>query len=100
MLVIIEFTVEVRAVEIECVDLPVVVRGDGKDGTNTGEAHDWGVSVKIIDAEPLRESAGYEARFVLLDGSVGLALDAKYPLAAYDVLVGGSGNIGPGSGIF
>ena len=100
MLVIVELAVEVCAVEIKCVDLPVIACSNGKNGADTSKVCDWGISVKVINAEPLRESTGYKACFVLLNGSIGLALDAKYLFATDDVLVCRSGNVDPSSSIF
>ena len=97
--IVVEFAIEVCAIKVEGVDLPVIACGDGKDGKDAGESCDWRISVKIIYAKPLCKSTSYEAGLVLLDSTVGVALDAENPFAANDVLSSRSRNVSPSSGV-
>jgi len=81
------------------VDVPVVAGGVSEDDPKAGEPCDWGECVEVIDAVFLSESTCDEARLVLFDGPVGLPLDSENPLAADNVLAGGSQDSGPRSGL-
>ena len=98
--IVAKFAIEVGAIEVEGVGVPVVASGDGEDDAKAGKLRNGGESVEVIHAELLRESLCDEACFVLFDSTVGLPLDAKDPFASDDILVGGSGNVDPGSHTF
>lgn len=94
----VEFTIEICAVEVKGVDVPVVTSGNGEDVSETGEACNWGKGVEIVDAKFLCEASGNEAGLILFYGPVGLPFDAENPFASDDVFAGRSLNICPGFG--
>ena len=95
-----KFAVEVGAIEIKCVDDPVVSGGVREYNAEACESRDWGESVEIIDALSLSESARYEARLVFFDSSIGFPFDSENPLAADDILAGGFRDGDPSSRFF
>ena len=97
--IVVEFAIEVCAIKVESVDLPVIVCGDGKNSADAGESRNWRIGVKVIYTKPLCETTSYKAGLVLLGSAVGVALDAENPFAANDVLSGRSRNVSPSSGV-
>ena len=77
--------IEVSPVEVECIDIPVLARGEREDGPKRCEFGYRGICFEVIGAIDLRKTLRDETRLVFVDGAVCLALDSKYPLAANDV---------------
>jgi hypothetical protein len=90
-----DITVEVGTIEVKSVNFPVIVGCGGKYESETGEAGNRGKCIEVVHTKLLHEPLCNKAHFVLLNGSVGLPLDAKDPLAANNVLAGGSRDCGP-----
>ena len=96
----VEFAIEVGTIEVESVNIPVIAGGNGENESKTGETCNWGEGVEVVNAKLLCEASSDEAGLVLFYGPIGLPFDVKNPFAADDVLVGGSGNVNPGSHTF
>jgi hypothetical protein len=82
-----KLAIEVHAIEVKRIDLPVIARGNRKDELNTGHLGHRRVGVKVVDPINLHETASNELRLVLVDAPIGLALHLKDLLAAYNVSV-------------
>ena len=89
---VVQLTIEVRAVKIEGVSIPIIASSDGEDGPEAGEFGDGGKGVKIVHASLLCEPLHYKPGLVLLNRPIGIVLDTKDPFAANNILVGRSGN--------
>ena len=98
--VVIEFAIEVGAIEVESVGVPVVSGCDCENESEAGEFGNGGKGVKVVDAKFLCESLRNEARLVFFDGSVGLSFDAENPFAANNILAGGLGYYSPSACFF
>ena len=95
-----QLAVEVCSVEIEAVDVPVFPRCERENRAERSEVGDGRVGFKIVGAEDLRESSCYEASLVLVHTAVGLAFDAKNPLAANNVAASGARDGFPSPRVF
>ena len=53
----VKLAIEIGAVEVESVNIPVIAGSDGKNDLETGEACDWGEGIEVVDAELLCEAS-------------------------------------------
>ena len=92
ILISVEFAIEVGAIKVEGVNLPVIICSNGKNGVEADKLSNWRGGVKVVDTELLCESTCYKACLILLNGAICyavvgefLATEVKCPLNPKEV---------------
>jgi hypothetical protein len=80
-----ELAMEEGVLDVELASLPFKGECDGEDDTDRGRFDNWTKRLIKVNTLLLRETAKHPSCFVAVEGSIGLQLVAKYPLAGDNV---------------
>lgn len=78
-------SMEERVFDIQLMNGPIIVEGDGEDGAYCSRLDDWAEGLGVVDAGLLGKSTEYPTSLVPRERAVGVELVAKNPLAGDDV---------------